>query len=37
VVVTTPSGALTSNKNFRIVGGTAIAARPKPGAAKKTN
>jgi hypothetical protein len=37
VLVTTPGGALTSNKNFRIIGGTASAARAKPRAAKKTN
>jgi uncharacterized repeat protein (TIGR03803 family) len=42
VVVTTPGGTLTSNKNFRIIGGTASAARAKAGqrisqAAKKTN
>lgn len=37
VVVTTPSGALTSNKNFRIIGGTASAMKAKPTAAKKTN
>jgi uncharacterized repeat protein (TIGR03803 family) len=42
VVVTTPGGALTSNKKFRIIGGTASAARAKSGepisrATKKTN
>ena len=42
VVVTTPGGALTSNKNFRIVGGTAKAIRAKSSqlvfhAAKNTN
>ncbi len=42
VVVTTPSAALTSNKSFRIIGGTASAARaksgqPVPHSAEKTN
>ncbi len=42
VVVTTPSGKLTSNKNFRVIGGTASAARAKAGqpvshATKRTN
>lgn len=37
VVVTTPTGTLTSNKNFRIIGGTTTAARTNSGQPKKTN
>jgi uncharacterized repeat protein (TIGR03803 family) len=42
VVVTTPTGALTSNRNLRIIGSTASTARAKSGqpssrSAKKTN
>jgi uncharacterized repeat protein (TIGR03803 family) len=37
VVVTTPGGTLTSNKSFKIIGGTASAARAKPTDAKKPN